>query len=257
MERGGTPWVTYLLAAGILYTAFFVTGIVPVEETVLPLAWSRAAMEAGDTGRLFTSLFAHGGLLHLAFNLLALLTFGTLLERTIGSGRYLVLYFVSGIAANLAHAYLSPVPVVGASGAIFGVLGTLVLLRPLVWTMLLFILPIPILLASALYVALVPLLAAADPYVAHGAHLAGMAAGMMGALLIAPLRALRVLVAWVVVALCAFFGVGYATRLWRERESLSALHPVDLALVLAPLLLALLVVWFTHRRLGRAGFAEA
>lgn len=257
MRRGSFPWVTYLLVAGILWTSIVVTGLVLSEADVARYAWDSGDLEAGRAAPLFTSLFVHAGLLHLLFNLIALLAFGALLEETVGSFRYLLMYFLSGIGANLIHAAFVPgVPVVGASGAIFGVLGALVLLRPLVWTMVLFILPLPLLFASALYVALVPLLAAWDPHVAHAAHLAGMAVGMMGAVFLSPLRALRVLLSWAVVAVATFYGVTYATRLWLDRASVQALGAWDLALVVAPLVLAVLLVAFTHHRLARAGYAE-
>jgi membrane associated rhomboid family serine protease len=74
--------------------------------------------------RLITAAFLHYGPLHLLFNMLALYWFGTLLERRIGSGKYLMLYVVSGLAGSAGALVASPLrPTVGASGAIFGVLG--------------------------------------------------------------------------------------------------------------------------------------
>jgi membrane associated rhomboid family serine protease len=82
---------------------------------------------------LITSMFLHGGWMHLGGNMLYLWIFGDNIERTLGSARFLVFYLVCGIAAGLAHIAFSggsSVPSVGASGAISGVLGGYLLLFP-------------------------------------------------------------------------------------------------------------------------------
>ncbi len=78
----------------------------------------------GDYWRLITAAFLHYGPFHLLLNMLALYWFGSLLEQRIGSGKYLLLYVVSGLAGSAGALIASPLtPTVGASGAIFGVLG--------------------------------------------------------------------------------------------------------------------------------------
>src|SRR5881275_640286 len=78
----------------------------------------------GEWWRLITAAFLHYGPFHLLMNMLALYWFGSLLERRIGSGRFLLLYLVSGLAGSAGALLWSPlVPTVGASGAIFGILG--------------------------------------------------------------------------------------------------------------------------------------
>ena len=78
----------------------------------------------GDWWRLITSAFLHYGPIHLLMNMLALYWFGSALERRLGSGRFLLLYLVSGIAGSAGALMLDPTtPTVGASGAIFGILG--------------------------------------------------------------------------------------------------------------------------------------
>jgi membrane associated rhomboid family serine protease len=75
---------------------------------------------------LFTSIFLHGGWLHLLGNMLYLWIFGDNVEDRLGSVRYLILYFASGIAGTVAQVWFNPLaaePVIGASGAIAGVLG--------------------------------------------------------------------------------------------------------------------------------------
>lgn len=82
---------------------------------------------------LFTSMFLHGGWWHLISNMLALYIFGDNVEDRLGSFRYALFYLFSGLAAGAAHlvAYSgSPLPTVGASGAIAGVLGAYLVLYP-------------------------------------------------------------------------------------------------------------------------------
>lgn len=82
---------------------------------------------------VFTSMFLHGGLLHLGGNMLYLWIFGNNIEEAMGHMRFFVFYFLSGIAAALTMAYMDPssgIPMVGASGAISGVLGAYMLLYP-------------------------------------------------------------------------------------------------------------------------------
>jgi membrane associated rhomboid family serine protease len=111
----------------------FVTswGVVPREYSVghdipptIPLPyWST----------LVTSMFLHGGWMHLGGNMLYLWIFGDNLERVMGSAKYIVFYLLCGIAAGLAHILFaagSPVPTIGASGAISGVLGGYLLMFP-------------------------------------------------------------------------------------------------------------------------------
>ena len=78
----------------------------------------------GDWWRLFTAMFLHYGPIHLALNMLALWWFGAAVEQVLGRGRYLLLYLVSGLAGSAGALLLSPESLtVGASGAIFGILG--------------------------------------------------------------------------------------------------------------------------------------
>ena len=84
----------------------------------------------GGWWRLITSAFLHAGPIHLALNMLGLYWFGRVLEHVIGSLRFALLYAASGLAGAAGALYLSPnVPTVGASGAIFGILGALLVLE--------------------------------------------------------------------------------------------------------------------------------
>jgi membrane associated rhomboid family serine protease len=80
-----------------------------------------------------TSMFIHGGVLHVLGNMLYLYIFGAAIEHRMGALRYLIFYLAAGIAAALATVWIAPesgVPVIGASGAIAGVLGAYFILYP-------------------------------------------------------------------------------------------------------------------------------
>jgi membrane associated rhomboid family serine protease len=94
----------------------------------------RTAVETAPTVlTAFTSMFMHGGLLHLLFNMLFLWIFGNNVEDSMGRPRFIVFYLLGGLAALAAQTLLEPssvVPIVGASGAIAAVLGGYALLYP-------------------------------------------------------------------------------------------------------------------------------
>lgn len=91
-----------------------------------------AAIPAPAT--MFTAMFMHGGILHLAGNMLFLWIFGDNVEDQMGHFRFVLFYLLCGVAASLAHGFLnsaSQIPMIGASGAISGVLGAYLLLHPM------------------------------------------------------------------------------------------------------------------------------
>lgn len=82
---------------------------------------------------IFTSMFLHGGWFHILSNMWILVIFGDNVENRLGGGKYLAFYLLSGIAAAMLQTFLSPgslVPMIGASGAIAGVLGAYLILYP-------------------------------------------------------------------------------------------------------------------------------
>lgn len=91
---------------------------------------ARLTLGQGEYWRLVSSIFLHGSVWHLGFNMLALWQVGTLAERIFGSARFAGLYLLAGVSGSLASVFWSvlrhaPVSSVGASGAIFGILGGL------------------------------------------------------------------------------------------------------------------------------------
>jgi membrane associated rhomboid family serine protease len=92
-------------------------------------------MSSGDLGPLFASMFLHdpASLWHLGGNMAFLVVFGTIVERAIGSTRFLVVYLAAGVAGALTHVLVNPAatdPLVGASGALFGIMAVAAVVRP-------------------------------------------------------------------------------------------------------------------------------
>jgi membrane associated rhomboid family serine protease len=104
-------------------------GLLPV-HTLAPGGIHLVGVAHGELWRMLSAAFLHYGPLHLAINMYSLYFAGTLLEQIIGSSRFALLYFGSGIAGSAGAIWLSPNSVtVGASGAIFGILGGLFVLE--------------------------------------------------------------------------------------------------------------------------------
>ncbi len=109
-------------AYGLIPAVLFGKGELPPEVAAIPAELS-----------VLTSMFLHGGWLHLIGNMLYLWIFGNNVEDAMGHGRFVVFYLLCGLAAAMAQAFQDPgstVPMIGASGAIGGVLGAYLLLYP-------------------------------------------------------------------------------------------------------------------------------
>jgi len=124
--------LVYLLALGLDQSELFLRfGIVPVRYSVPELA---AGFSLLDQALPFlSSMFLHGGLLHLVSNVWFLYIFGDNVEDRLGPVRYLAFYLLCGIGSGLTHLALnwhSQLPTIGASGAIAGVMGAYFLLHP-------------------------------------------------------------------------------------------------------------------------------
>lgn len=105
-------------------------GFIPA-RLVHPEAFHYALWEVAIT--LVTSLFLHGGFVHLAGNMIYLWVFGDAIEDAIGHVRYFIFYIACGAVGSLTHTVLFPnstIPSIGASGSIAGVLGAFLVLRP-------------------------------------------------------------------------------------------------------------------------------
>lgn len=136
---------------------------------------------------IVTSMFMHGGFLHLFVNMVSLIFLGSFLERLIGTKRFLLIYFISGIVASLAFVFLAlafhsnlEIPAVGASGAIFGIAGVLAVITPKLPVYIMFIpIAMPMWLGIVLMLALLWLISiAAGLPIGNTAHLGGFLAGL-------------------------------------------------------------------------------
>jgi len=135
---GRTPYITYLLMAVNIGVFLSYVGLFG-DDRALNIFFFEWALIPGrvtsgqDYSGLFTSMFLHGGWLHLAGNMLFLYIFGDNIEDEMGHIGYLIFYLACGVLSAGAHvisAPYSPVPTVGASGAIAGVMGGYLLLYP-------------------------------------------------------------------------------------------------------------------------------
>jgi len=144
-----------------------------------------------------TSMFMHGGLFHLFVNMLSLFFVGSLIEKILGKKRYIWFYLISGLFAGLLYVVLSYLfkdftwgvsifgsvigPAVGASGALFGVIGLLMILTPNLPVYLMFI-PIPIKMkyaAPGMLIVLWLISVAGNVGIGNSAHLGGLVIGLI------------------------------------------------------------------------------
>ncbi|MBD3235827.1 MAG: rhomboid family intramembrane serine protease [Candidatus Eisenbacteria bacterium] len=147
-------------------------GVVPV------LVWQKFFV-----WQLGSYMFLHGGLWHIFFNMFALWMFGTELERLWGSKRFLQYYFFTGVGAGILTVVLtpnSPIPTIGASGAIYGILLAYAYYFPQRRIFLYFLFPIP----ARIFVIIIGVLAFLNSMgpsggIAHIAHLGGLVFGYL------------------------------------------------------------------------------
>ena len=125
----GRPLVTYgLIGLDVLvFGAQYLVGVNEVSGNYG--MWPIGVAANGEWWRLLTSAFLHGSILHLIFNMYVLFAFGPTLERILGHWRFVVLFLISALGGSVASYVFSDVRTVsvGASGAIFGLMGALVI----------------------------------------------------------------------------------------------------------------------------------
>ncbi len=225
------PWVTWAIIAAAVYVFFALQPRAPA--TASEFAYRYAAIPCEITtgqplsrdevrggpcsadpeerpvfpdkpvfATLLASMFLHAGLLHLIGNMWSLWIFGNNIEDGYGRLGYFLLYVVSGLVASLAHVLLRPestVPVVGASGAIAGVMGSYLVLFPLasvVTIIPVFLFPWVVAVPAWIFLALWFLgqffIAAQATSIAWEAHVAGFVFGMVATLLFSALLRRRI-----------------------------------------------------------------
>lgn len=203
-----TPSVVYALIianAAVFLLQISMTGLVGqkfiYEYALVPLRYANPAwaqyqgLSPNDYFPFVSSFFMHGGFLHILLNMWTLYIFGSSVESRYGSVAFFIFYMLCGIAANIAHFYFnatSAVPVLGASGAVAGVMGAyamtfprarLIMLIPIVFIPLFF--ELPALSFVVLWFALQVLQGAVEMLrpsmgggIAWWAHIGGFVAGM-------------------------------------------------------------------------------
>jgi len=119
----------------------------------------------------------------------ALFFFGSYLERLLGSNRFLIIFISAGIVGNIGYfvtASNNMIPAIGASGAAYGLMGTLVVLAPFMSVYIWGLLPVPMIILTAVYAFIDVIGLSAPSGIAHGAHLAGLIVGIVFGLYLRP-----------------------------------------------------------------------
>jgi membrane associated rhomboid family serine protease len=198
------PYLTWLLIAVNVAAHVWIEGVGPANQELLlgqyGLVPRRLLAQFPEYGvTVLTSMFMHGGWYHLLTNMWTLHIFGDNVEDTLGKGRFLVFYLVCGLAAASAQVLLDPssvIPMVGASGAIGGVVGAYLVLYPrapilafnmlpLLWLFFGLVVVVPAWVIGLLFLGQNVMLALQDVAgmgsgsIAFAAHLGGFLAGLL------------------------------------------------------------------------------
>jgi membrane associated rhomboid family serine protease len=215
-----TPWVRRLIVANIVVFGLqsFIPGVtdqlVLVPGLLLYRPWT-----------LFTYMFAHGSLTHIAFNLYTFYIFGPPVEARLGSKNFIALYLLAGLGGGLLSFITPRVAILGASGAIMGVLVAFAVYWPREQILLFFVLPVEAWLLVTGYI-LVDLVGF-GVNVAHFAHLGGAATGYLYLKVRdyrSPARAFKKRASKARVA--GSIGNGDPLKRWRDIR-LDDLHPIN------------------------------
>lgn len=166
-----------LILVGIIILVYFLQIGFPLQAEWLVLISSKALARPWS---VFTYMFLHGDISHLFFNMFALALFGSVLESIIGYRKFLIVFFSAGIASGIVTTFFYSA-IIGASGAIFGVIGVLGAIRPRMAILAMGV-PMPMILAVVIW-AVLDLLGTFYPdQIAHFGHLAGLVFGLAAGL---------------------------------------------------------------------------
>ncbi len=181
-------WLT-----GIICAVFLLQGVVPgLKENLLLIsayAWSRP-------WTLLTAIFAHANIVHILFNAYALAMFGSILEERIGSWKFLLVFIAAGIISSVTDTFFYPASL-GASGAIFGIIGALAVLEPMM-TIYVYYIPMPFFVAAIAYAALdifgffTGVQTSPIGNVANAAHISGLTVGILGGFILRGRKAIKI-----------------------------------------------------------------
>ena len=172
-----TPWVMRLLVANVI--AFFLQMTMPALTGMMAFV---PALALTHPWTVVTYMFMHGGFTHILFNMIALYFFGPRVEERLGSGRFITLYGLSGISGALVSSIFAPyAPIIGASGAVFGVMLAFARFWPRAQIYIWGILPVEawLLVIGTVALSLFFGFSGAGGGVAHFAHLGGFAGAFL------------------------------------------------------------------------------
>lgn len=170
------PVITLSLI-GINVFVFFLEQITPLVVNYFSFV---PAYAFSQPWTFVTAMFLHADLDHIFFNMLALFVFGIYLEGKVDQKTFLAIYFASGIIGNVGYMITAPgsmVPGLGASGAIYGIMGALAMISPFA-IIYFYGIPMPMLVASIAWAVTEFLGVFVPSDVAHGAHLGGLFFGI-------------------------------------------------------------------------------
>ena len=220
-----TPWVRRLIVANVV--VFVLQYFRPGVELALALV---PALVLVRPWTIVTYMFVHAGFWHILINMFVFYWFGPRVEERLGGRSFLALYFLSGIGGGLLSFITPGVPIVGASGAIMGVMVAYARYWPRQRFLFYGIVPVEAWLLVLIYV-LVDVSGAwgfGGGNIAHYAHLGGAVVGYLytqGSELLSPARRWRRKMAPPPAP--RVFGDGDAVRRWREQIRLDDLHPIN------------------------------
>jgi len=170
----------------------FVYGEGALYELFNLFGFSVQGLFQGNFWGLITSIFLHASPEHLILNMIVLFFFGKVVEVELGWKKFLLIFFVSGIVGDLATVFAGSmgwmdilIPTVGASAAIFGLMGTAMIIKPLEFVFFPYLIPIPLILVAVLYtvyniIAFASvLIVGVSTNIAYIAHIGGLIVGMM------------------------------------------------------------------------------
>ena len=173
-----TKGVKWLIIVNVALFFFLLAGF----ALISPLGLTPTMVKKGYLWQLFTYMFLHSGFFHILFNMFALWMFGKEIEREWGTKEFIKYYFLTGIGAGIFTFVLSinsPIPTIGASGAIFGILVAYALMFPdnLIYVYFLFPIKAKYLVIFFAVVELVASFRYTPDGIGHFAHLGGMVVG--------------------------------------------------------------------------------
>ncbi len=176
------PKITYLMIIVILVISTAVWFYFDTDAVFDEFGFSGENLTQGRVWTLVTSIFLHGNSVHLALNSIALFFFGRALEDQLSPRTFLIIFFIGGIVGNLFVLFTYPMSqiVIGASGAVFAIMGTAIILAPFDFIPYPIPLPLPLALIG-IFIAIsevINFMTGGHGNVAHVAHIGGMVAGI-------------------------------------------------------------------------------